>query len=168
MVVARTVSSAYDGAMKNPTRRDLCTALPVLALLGTAFTEAAHAAADTPSLPAESATYSFDKLPVNRSQNGAATRTVFHGKTPTGEVIELHETTLMPGQMPHPPHKHIHTELMLIREGTVEFIMGDKSEQVGPGGVCYAASNTMHGLKNIGVNPANYFVIAIGTEAAHA
>jgi mannose-6-phosphate isomerase-like protein (cupin superfamily) len=153
--------------MKNLSRRDLCSSLPALALLGTAFTEAVFAAADTPSLPAESTTFSFDKLPVNRSPNGAATRPVFHGKTPTGEVIELHETTLMPGQSPHPPHKHIHTELMLIREGTVEFVMGDKSEQVGPGGVCYAASNTMHGLKNVGTVPANYFVIAIGTEPAH-
>ncbi|MBV8438558.1 MAG: cupin domain-containing protein [Silvibacterium sp.] len=153
--------------MKNLSRRDLCCTLPALALLGTAFTEGAYGAADTPSLPAESATYSFDKLPVNRSPNGAATRPVLRGVTPTGEIIELHETTLMPGQMPHPPHKHLHTELMLIREGTVEFIMGDKSEQVGSGGVCYAASNTMHGLKNIGITPANYFVIAIGTEAAH-
>jgi len=82
-------------------------------------------------------------------------------------MIELHETTLIPGQMPHPPHKHLHTELMLIREGTVEFITADKSEQVGPGGVCYAASNTLHGLKNVGTIPANYFVIAIGMEAAH-
>lgn len=57
---------------------------------------------------------------------------------------------------------------MLIREGTVEFIIEDRSEQVGPGGVCYAASNTMHGLKNVGSTPANYFVIAIGTEPANS
>jgi len=56
---------------------------------------------------------------------------------------------------------------MLVREGTVEFIASDKSDQVGPGGVCYAASNTMHSLKNIGTVPANYFVIAIGTEPAN-
>jgi mannose-6-phosphate isomerase-like protein (cupin superfamily) len=157
--------------MKNLSRRDLCSALPALALLGGVFPENTLAVAQTepatPTLPTESTTFSFDKLTVNRSPNGAATRPVFRGKTPTGEVIELHETMLMPGQMPHPPHKHLHTELMLIREGTVEFIMGDKSEQVGPGGVCYAASNTMHGLKNIGTVPANYFVIAIGTEPAH-
>ena len=69
--------------------------------------------------------------------------------------------------MPHPAHKHVHTEMMLIREGTVEFIMGDRSEQIGPGGVAFAASNTMHGLKNVGATPANYFVIAIGVEPAH-
>ena len=154
--------------MKNLTRRDLCSALPALALLGVAFPETAIAGAQATStaqpLPAESRAYSFDELPVTRSPNGAATRPVLRGVTPTGENIELHETTLMPGQMPHPAHKHVHTELMLIREGTVEFIMGDRTAQVGPGGVCYAASNTMHGLKNVGGIPANYFVIAIGTE----
>jgi mannose-6-phosphate isomerase-like protein (cupin superfamily) len=92
---------------------------------------------------------------------------VLRGTLPTGETIELHETTLMPEQMPHPPHKHVHTELMLIREGTVEFLMDDKTERIGPGGVAYAASNTLHGLKNVGTIPANYFVIAIGIEPAH-
>ncbi|HZD47728.1 MAG TPA: cupin domain-containing protein [Silvibacterium sp.] len=162
--------------MKHLSRRDLCSALPALALLGAVIPETALAGAQTTpatsTLPAESTAFSFDKLPVTRSPNGAATRPVLRGVTPTGEAIELHETTLMPGQMPHPAHKHLHTELMLIREGTVEFITvdktgGDRSEQVGPGGVCYAASNTMHALKNVGSEPANYFVIAIGTEPSH-
>ena len=55
---------------------------------------------------------------------------------------------------------------MLIREGTVEFTANGKPEQVGPGGICFAASNEMHGLKNVGTIPANYFVIAIGNELA--
>jgi len=158
--------------MKNLTRRDLCSTLPALALLGVAFPDGAFAGvqapAAAPSLPTLSTTFSFDKLPVALSPNGAATRPVLRGTLPTGETIELHETTLMPGQMPHPAHKHVHTELMLIREGTVEFLMDDdRREQIGPGGVAFAASNTMHGLKNVGATPANYFVIAIGVEPAH-
>ena len=153
--------------MKNLTRRDLCAGLPALAALENLCENTGLALSESSSLPAQSTTFAFDKLPVTRSPNGAATRRVLHGVTPTGETIELHETTLLPGQMPHSAHKHVHTELMLVREGTVEFIMGDRSEQVGAGGVCYAASNTMHGLKNVGTTPANYFVIAIGTEPAH-
>ncbi len=169
--------SGYHGPMKNLSRRDLCSALPALALpafalMSSAFPDSALASAQAgaaaPSLPTHSEAFSFDKLPVNSSPNGAATRPVLRGKLPTGETIELHETTLLPEQMPHPPHKHIHTELMLIREGTVEFLMDDKTERIGPGGVAYAASNTLHGLKNVGTIPANYFVIAIGIEPAHA
>lgn len=89
------------------------------------------------------------------------------GTLATGELVELHETTLMPGQMPHPAHKHVHSEFMMLREGTVEFLLDGQSEHVGPGGVLYAASGEMHGLKNTGSVPANYFVIAIGAEPGH-
>jgi mannose-6-phosphate isomerase-like protein (cupin superfamily) len=159
----------YDDPMKNLSRRDLCSALPALALLGSAFPAlaAAQTTGGDASLPPQSEAFPFDQLPVTHSANGNASRPVLHGRLPTGEVIELHETTLMPGQMPHPPHKHVHSELMLIREGSVEFEMDDRRQLLGPGGVAYAASETMHGLKNVGGVPANYFVIAIGIEAAH-
>jgi quercetin dioxygenase-like cupin family protein len=46
----------------------------------------------------------------------------------------------------------------------MEFENNGKPERVGPGGVMYAASNMLHGLKNVGETPANYFVIAIGRD----
>ena len=150
--------------MKNLSRRDLCSALPVLAFLGDFAFASGQSAAAIPALPLQSEAFAFDQLAVNHSANGNLSRPVLHGRLPTGEVIELHETTLMPGQMPHPPHKHVHSELMMIREGTVELEMDQRRQVLGPGGVAYAASNTMHGLKNVGAAPANYFVIAIGVE----
>ena len=137
------------------TRRDLALLIPALGIT-TATVEA--------DATVHSGAYAFDKLPVTYSSGGAATRPVFHAKLPTGEMVELHETTLMPGQMPHPAHKHVHTEFMLIREGSIEFILDGRSEQIGAGGVAYAASGELHGLKNTGTVPANYFVIAIGSE----
>jgi quercetin dioxygenase-like cupin family protein len=53
---------------------------------------------------------------------------------------------------------------MMIREGTLEFDNNGTPERVGPGGVIFATSNVMHGLKNVGDTTANYFVIAIGRE----
>lgn len=148
------------------TRRDVSLLLPALGCLGSAFAKA-QTETDTEAL-SHSTTFSFDQLPAKLSASGAVTRHVVQGKLPTGEYVEMHETTLMPGQMPHPPHKHVHEEFMMIREGTLEFTANGKPERVGPGGVIYASSGEMHGLKNVGDVPANYFVIAISQEPKHS
>jgi quercetin dioxygenase-like cupin family protein len=152
--------------MKNLNRRDLCVALSAFAAMSVA---ADGQAPIDPGLAGEkvlssSEAFAFDKLPVSKSANGAS-RAVVQGVLPTGEAVELHETTLLPGHMPHPPHKHRHSEFMMVREGLLEFDNDGKLERVGPGGVVFAASNMMHGLKNVGEVPANYFVIAIGRES---
>jgi quercetin dioxygenase-like cupin family protein len=108
--------------------------------------------------------YRFEDLAVKKNANGES-RPVVSGTLPTGEAVELHETSLLPGHMPHPAHKHRHSEFMFIREGTLEFDNNGKPERVGPGGVVFAASNIMHGLKNVGDTTAQYFVIAIGRES---
>lgn len=151
--------------MMNMNRRDLCVALSSFAAVATALPAKGYAGSATPDEPVLSAqrAYPFDELTVKKSANGE-TRPVLHGVLPTGEFVELHETTLLPGHMPHPPHKHRHSELMLIREGTVEFDNDGTLQRIGPGGVVFAASNVMHGLKNVGQTDAKYFVVAIGHE----
>lgn len=151
--------------MKNLNRRDLCVALSAFAAMGSVV----EAQVPAPVLPGEnplskSQVFAFDKLPAHKSENGVS-RPVIQGVLATGEAVEVHETTLLPGHMPHPAHKHRHSEFMMIREGELEFDNDGTKERVGPGGVIFAASNVMHGLKNIGETPANYFVIAIGRES---
>ena len=150
--------------MMNMNRRDVCVALSSLAALTAALPANGQAGsgADEPVLSAQRS-FRFDELPVKDGPNGQS-RPVLHGVLPTGESVELHETTLLPGHMPHPAHKHRHSELMLIREGTLDFDNNGTKERVGPGGVVFAASGVMHGLKNVGETNANYFVVAISHE----
>lgn len=133
-------------------RRELCSVLPFLGL-------ANSWAADEKVL--SSATWAFADLPAKTS-GGHTTRPIVNGKTPTGEHVEVHETTLDPGAMPHAPHKHAHSEFWLIREGTVELTINGQAHRLGAGSAGFAASNDLHGIKNVGATPANYFIVAIG------
>ena len=74
--------------------------------------------------------------------------------------------TLAPGAAPHDAHSHAHEEIVLIREGTLEFTIAGKATQAGPGSVTYMASNIHHGLRNAGTTTARYFVIALGRALA--
>ena len=86
-------------------------------------------------------------------------------KLATAESLEVHETTLPPGAMPHPAHHHVHSEMWLIREGTVQLTINGKSHVMGPGSVGFVHSNDEHGIKNVGTTPATYFVVAVGPGA---
>jgi mannose-6-phosphate isomerase-like protein (cupin superfamily) len=112
-----------------------------------------------------SAGYSFDKLPVHTPNNDQV-RPVMKGKLATGESLEVHETTLPPGGMPHAAHHHVHSEMWLVREGAVEIVVnGSKKFRLGPGSVGLVHSNEVHGVTNVGTTPATYFVVAVGPGA---
>ena len=109
--------------------------------------------------------YAFDTLPVKtNAANHMEIRDVFRGKTQTGCPLALHISTLPAGQIPHPPHHHAHEELMLIKQGRLQFTISGQVNTLGPGSVVYINSNEEHGLKNVGDEPAQYFVVEIGTE----
>jgi quercetin dioxygenase-like cupin family protein len=140
------------------TRREMCFLLPGL------FPAAALDAfpAEDNSMP--SGFYAFDKLPV-QTLDHAEMRRVLKGKLATGEALEVHETTLPAGGAPHAPHHHLHSEMWLIREGTVELTVNGGTHRLGPGGVGFVHSNDEHGIKNVGDTAATYFVVAIGPGA---
>lgn len=86
-------------------------------------------------------------------------RQVFEHRTATLDELELHVTTLQPGQSPHEPHKHPDEEVLIVREGTVETFLGNRTQVVGPGSVIFQASNQLHAIRNVGTTPATYHVI---------
>jgi len=113
--------------------------------------------------PLPSGIFAYEQLTVQKNST-TEIRQMLTGPTHSGYRIDLHETALAVGEMPHAPHKHVHEELLLIREGTVEVTMGGKTTRVGPGSAVYIASNEEHGWKNVGTTPAKYFVMALGED----
>ncbi len=113
--------------------------------------------------PLRAKAYRFEDLQV-RAKGQNRSRSILDGTTHTGFPIELHESELAPGAMPHPPHHHEHEEVFLIREGALEVTIAGERARLGPGSVGYVASNVEHGIKNVGTSRAQYFVIALGRE----
>ena len=151
--------------MKQMDRRELTLALSGFAALGSIMAEAQspNASGSEPTL-VHSQIFAFDKLPAHSSPNGMVSRSVIRGTLATGEYVEVHETMLPAGEMPHPPHRHTHSEFLLIREGRLEVTSDGQHGFVEPGGVIFTASGVLHGLKNVGTSPANYFVVAVGIQ----
>ena len=123
------------------------------------------AAAAGQDRPTASRTFRYEDLKVNVNGENRS-RPILDQKTHTGFPVEVHETELAPGLAPHPPHRHEHEEMILIREGTLEVTISGRSVNLGPGSVALVGTNEEHGWRNVGASRARYFVIALGNRAA--
>jgi XRE family transcriptional regulator, regulator of sulfur utilization len=146
--------------MQYAVRRNLLAALSATALLATAATAA------EPATLSANKVIPFSTMEIRKLDNGGEQRRVLNGLLTTGEMLEVHETVLPVGATPHPPHKHVPSEIVFMQTGQVEFIDDDgKIIPAGPGDVIFTASNRMHGLKNVGTVPATYIVVEVGRHA---
>ena len=135
------------------TRRDL-----VVAFAAIAATLCIVAVAEQKAPIMQSAAFDWNSIPVKQTAVGS-TRSFFRAPTATLDELELHVTTLNPGQTSHPPHQHPNEELVIIKEGTIEALVQGEWKRVGEGSVIFNASNQLHGLRNVGTTPATYHVI---------
>src|SRR5277367_5591527 len=154
------------------TRRDVmmgligvAAALGVAAMAGAVGQSMVQAAPQPTPQAAEAAkpilgptVFKLDEIPVKKTSTGEVQSLV---KQPTATVdqLEMHVTTLNPGMMSHPPHRHVNEELIIMDKGECETLSDGKWIKVGPGDVIFNASNSLHGFRNIGTTPATYHVI---------
>jgi quercetin dioxygenase-like cupin family protein len=115
--------------------------------------------------PLSSNAYRFEDLEARKSGT-IALRQILKGETHTGYLLDLHESELPAGQTPHAPHRHVHEEMLLVREGLMEVTIAGRATRLGPGSVTYISSNQEHGYRNVGSTPATYFVLALGDDKA--
>ena len=140
-------------------RRELALLLPALA--------PAMAAAQTPARSGTSSSQTFRNEDIPPARSGTlVSRPMLKAPTHTGFLLDLHESELAAGDAPHAPHRHVHEELLLIREGLLEITIAGNSTRLGPGSAAYLASNQEHGWRNVGTTTARYFVLALGDDKA--
>jgi quercetin dioxygenase-like cupin family protein len=135
------------------TRREI-----VMALAGAAIALGGTAVAPAWTAVQGSTIFDWNSMTVQPTKVGAVRR-LCQVPTATLDELEMHITTLNPGETSHPPHKHPDEELLIVKEGTVESLVNGEQRRVGPGSVIFQASNQMHGIRNVGEGPATYHVI---------
>jgi len=94
-------------------------------------------------------------------------RQVFDNPTRTLDKLEVHITTLNPGQESHPVHRHPWEEMLLVKEGDFEVSINGVKHHAGPGSMVFFAANDPHNAKNVGATPATYYVINFVSDLSH-
>lgn len=77
-------------------------------------------------------------------------RIFMQGPTEMMKTFESGNVYIKPGKTPHPPHRHIDEEIMLVTEGSGEIVVEGEVTMVGPGSMMYTGSNKEHGIVNTG------------------
>jgi quercetin dioxygenase-like cupin family protein len=148
-------ATVYTAQMK-PTRRDLAFLLPALTAIDSKAQTAAIA----------SKAYRFDDMAVKAGGTDGAnkTRSILKGVLHSGFALEVHETELPAGGSPHAPHRHLHEEMIVVLEGSVDFTVNGATTRLDPGSAAIAASNDLHGVSNGSAARCRYVVFALGED----
>jgi quercetin dioxygenase-like cupin family protein len=96
-------------------------------------------------------------LPKRMSQAGTK------GILRAGNIqLEIHETRQEVGAPHEPEETHLHSELWLVREGTVELTVNGVPHRMVAGDIGICVAGDKHYIQNAGDTPASYFVVAVG------
>jgi mannose-6-phosphate isomerase-like protein (cupin superfamily) len=142
----------------------MCVGLSAVAATGGAAKAQTPVARAGAGVLSQSRVYLVDQMPVRKMANGGESRDVLRGTLTTGELIGVHESVQPAGMAPNAQHTIQHTEVMVVIEGTLAFEHDGKSEKVGPGGVIFVASGTLHTVRNVGEGTAKYCVVQMGGD----
>ena len=154
-------------------RRELLTSAAALA--GAALVSEARAQSgepithvDTktggPALP--SSVVKLESLRPEGAAPGAKAYVHFNGPTEQLAALASGLVTLEPGAQPHPPHRHVEEEIMIVGEGTGEFFINGAATQVKTGDMVFAESNVLHGVRNTGQTLMTFYFVKLMGKCA--
>jgi quercetin dioxygenase-like cupin family protein len=140
-------------------RRDFAALLPAL-LAGLSAEPLQAAGASLPTV--ESGAYKPGQQRTG-SLPKRASRAYTKGILKAGNIqIEVHETTQEVGAPHEPEETHRHSEIWLVREGTIELTVNGMPRRLEAGDIGICVAGDKHYLQNAGNTPATYFVVAVG------
>ena len=131
----------------------------------------AAAAEPQPAAPQTSAIPALPKLAsgqyvwgeAQHPQSPRVSHSFLRGMLPDNIRLESHVTFLAPGAPAEPIEHHKHSEMWLVREGTVTLMTAGTTHTLKAGemGLCVAGDD--HSISNASkTEPASYFVVSVG------
>lgn len=79
------------------------------------------------------------------------------GETAGTKTMQVGRFLLEPGAAPHPPHKHVDEELLIVTRGSGEIFVDGKTTPVRRGAVMFTDPNVEHSIKNTGERPLEFY-----------
>jgi mannose-6-phosphate isomerase-like protein (cupin superfamily) len=98
-----------------------------------------------------------ENLPAVGDAPGATAYVHLNGPTEHLSTLCAGMCILEPGASPHPPHRHLEEETMIVASGTGVIEVDGVATKVGPGAMMYCAANTLHGIVNTGSTPMTFY-----------
>ncbi len=83
----------------------------------------------------------------------------FVGEASGAEELQLHLSSINPGEAAHPPHAHGGEEIMFLISGSGTATLGADEQPMEAMAALFAPAGTRHGLRNSGEAPIVYLVI---------
>jgi ectoine hydroxylase-related dioxygenase (phytanoyl-CoA dioxygenase family)/mannose-6-phosphate isomerase-like protein (cupin superfamily) len=90
---------------------------------------------------------------------------ILRGATPNVSEMESHVSVLSPGHSPHPPHRHVEEELLVVLDGEAEIVIPRSADEFEPriqrltaGGFVYYPAYQYHTIRNVSSRPVTYLM----------
>jgi quercetin dioxygenase-like cupin family protein len=144
---------------------------PLLVILAVILCSSSSQAAG-PTVPKPTATltssvFDWDKMPVRATATGER-REIVDAPTPTLAQFRSHVSTINPGTPWGAPEKHTDEEIVIVKEGTLDYEINGQVHRVNAGGVIIVVAGEFHRVRNSSSAPATYYVFHAVTAEARA
>ena len=100
----------------------------------------------------------WPEIPMKTTDKGES-RPIFSRASAWLKNINMHATTLDPGQISHPQHTHRAEEILLLRSGHVRMHIADGYQKATDGDIVFLPSGVPHDLENGDSGRCEYFAL---------